>query len=92
MSLHVPTVNEHVNVTGLLFGARCNVYSTTDTGRTALIGMVQNGLTGIAQLLIGARCNVDLQQYDGTTPIYMEAFFGHLQITEQLMEARAWLI
>ena len=87
--LHAATVNEHVNVTELLIGARCNVNATTETGRTPLIGAAQNGLTAIAQLLIGARCNVDQQQYDGATPIYMAAFFGHLQITELLMEARA---
>jgi ankyrin repeat protein len=29
--------------------------------------------------------------YDGATPIYMAAFFGHLQITELLMEARTSL-
>jgi ankyrin repeat protein len=61
-------------------------YQNEDTFTPLHCSTVNNQLS-VTKLLIEPHCN--LQQYDGSTPLYMLAFFGHPEIPEQMIETRA---
>ncbi len=48
------------------------------------LNIALNGFTDCLKLLIQAGC---VQTNDGSTPLYIKAFFGHSEITEQVIEA-----
>jgi ankyrin repeat protein len=86
-ALHAATANNDLDVTRLLIEAVCNVNVTTDFGRTPLMTVAQYGYTSIAKELIAARCNVDLPQHDWDTRLYMAAFFGNAEHSQNCCSA-----
>ena len=88
-ALMFASMNNDLDMVGLLLGFRAEVDSWTDLGWTSLCAACCLGHAHVVGLLLEARADANRRQEDGAVPLHFAAFRGRTEVVTCLLGAGA---